>query len=77
MIKSLLWKGYCIVCSKHKKQSLEIYSLLWQEKNTQIAFVFFLSFFNMEETFAILELERLLRDDLVQYSHFTSQRKWD
>lgn len=63
------------MCSKHKKQSLEIYSLLWQEKNTQIAFVFFLSFFNMEETFAILELERLLRDDLVQYSHFTSQRK--
>lgn len=57
MIKSLLWVGHCIVCSKQKKQSLKIYSLLWQEKNTQIPSVFFLSFFNMEETLAILELE--------------------
>lgn len=48
------------MCSKQKKQSLEIYSLLWQERNTQTAFVFFLSFFIMEETLEILELERLL-----------------
>ena len=48
------------MCGKQKKQSLEIYSLLWQERNTQTAFVFFLSFFIMEETLEILELERLL-----------------
>ena len=48
------------MCGKQKKQSLEIYSLLWQERNTQTAFVFFLSFFIMEETPEILELERLL-----------------
>ena len=48
------------MCGKQKKQSLEIYSLLWQERNTQTAFVFFLSFFIMEETLEILERERLL-----------------
>ena len=63
IIKCLLWVVHYIVHSIQKKilaLSLEIYSLVWQEKNTQIAFVFFLSLFNMEEKLAILELERPL-----------------